>query len=240
MATLLTIKATLDYTKPAVWRRLAVPDTLTFWELHFALQIAFGWKNSHLFEFRTGRGSTTDFLTGSPPVGPGSADYLPEWWRDPRQATLANILTAPKAKVSYVYDMGDNWEHTLVVEKLEPLPTPPPLVRCLAGRRAGPPEDSGGIPGYYQLLDVLAEKAAGQRKRLPSEFAGLSKYDPDDAELPSVNKHLASLPAIVAHEDVLLAAHSALAAALPRPARPTGDAILAALRARSGPAASPE
>lgn len=238
MANLLTLKATLNYTKPAVWRRLAVPDTLTFWELHFALQIAFGWENSHLFEFSTGRGSPTEFLTGSPPVGPGSGDYLPEWWRDPRQVTLADILPAPKAKVSYVYDMGDNWEHTLVVEKLEPLPTPPPPARCLAGRRAGPPEDIGGIPGYYGLLDALAEKAAGQRKRLPSEFAGLSKYDPDDAELPIVNQHLANLPAIVTNENALLATHVALAASLPRPKRPTGDDILAALRAGADSSAS--
>lgn len=241
MTTLLTIKATLAYTKPAVWRRLVLPDTLTFWELHFALQLAFGWENAHLFEFNTGRGSIHDFLTGTPPVQPGEADFLPEWWRDPRQVPLAEILRAPKDKVSYVYDMGDHWEHLLVVEKTAPLPpgAPLPPVRCPDGRRAGPPEDIGGIPGYEMLLDALAEKAAGTRKRMPSHFAGLGKYDPDLPELDLVNEHLAILPDLVAEENAAIEEYRQQVAAQPTRQRPTPDQLLHMLAALPTPPPTP-
>ena len=230
MANLLTLKATLLYTRPPVWRRLVLPDALTFWELHFALQITFGWENAHLFEFRTGRGSINDFLTGTPPVQPGEADDLPEWWRDPRQVPVGELLRAPKDKISYVYDMGDNWEHQLVVEKIQPLPADEPLppVRCPDGRRAGPPEDIGSIPGYEMLLAALAEKAAGTRKRMPSHFAGLGKYDPDNAELAVVNENLLDLPAIVAEENAFIEEYRQQLAARPQPTRhrPTPDELL--------------
>jgi len=225
MPALLTVKATLAYTSPPVWRRLVLPDTLTFWELHFALQLAFGWENAHLFEFSTGQGSGNDFVTGTPPVQPGTADYLPEGWRDPRQVTLAEVLRAPKDKVSYVYDMGDYWDHQLVVEKIAPLAadTALPPVHCPDGRRAGPPEDIGGIPGYAMLLDALAEKAAGKRK--PSQFAGLGKYNPDDPKLAFVNEQLADLTAIVAQENAFIEEYRQQLAARPRPAqqRPTAE-----------------
>ena len=221
MAKLLTIKATLAYTKPAVWRRLVMPDTLTFWELHFALQLAFGWENAHLFEFSTGRGSINEFLTGTPPVQPGEADYMPEWWRDPRQVAVSEILRAPKDTISYVYDMGDYWQHQLVVEKSDSLAdtTAPPPVRCPAGRRAGPPENIGGPPGYEMLLDALAEKAVGRRKRMPSQFSGLGKYDPDAAELDIVNDNLLHLPTIVAEENAFIEEYRQQLP--PRPPRPT-------------------
>jgi len=190
--------------------------------LHFALQLAFGWENAHLFEFSTGRGGGNDFVTGTPPVQPGVADYLPEGWRDPRQVTLAEVLQAPKDKVSYVYDMGDYWDHQLVVEKIAPLATdtPPPAVHCPDGRRAGPPEDIGSIPGYEMLLDALAEKAAGKRKRMPSQFAGLGKYNPDDPKLALVNEQLANLTTIVAQESAFIEEYrQQLAAARTKPAR---------------------
>lgn len=236
MANLLTLKATLADTRPPVWRRLVLPDTLTFWELHFALQIAFGWENSHLFEFSTGRGSPGQLLTGTPPVQPGDEDFMAEWWRDPRQVPLSEFLRAPPDKVSYVYDMGDHWEHLLVVEKTAPLPAEKPLppARCPAGRRAGPPEDIGGIPGYEMLLAALAEKAAGTRKRMPGHFAGLGKYDPDLPELDVVNEHLEHLLAIAAEESAVLESYRQQFAAQPRPARqrpPTPDDLLRLLAA---------
>lgn len=245
MANLLTLKATLRYTQPPVWRRLVLPDTLTFWELHFALQIAFGWENAHLFEFSTGWGSPGQLLTGTPPMQPSEEDFMAEWWRDPRQVPLSEFLRAPKDKVSYVYDMGDHWEHQLLVEKTQSLPAGAPLppVRCPDGRRAGPPEDIGSIPGYEMLLAALAEKAAGTRKRMPSHFAGLGKYDPDNAELALVNDDLLDLPAIVAEVDALMEEYRRQLAAQPRPTRqrPTPDELLKLLSDKlSSPSAAPK
>jgi hypothetical protein len=242
MANLLQLKVALRYIKPPIWRRIEVPDTLTFWELHFVLQILYDWENSHLFEFRQGQGSINDFLTGSPPVMPGDEDHIPEWWLDPRGATLNEVLTAPKHKVTYVYDMGDYWEHDIVVEKVLPLAPghPTPAVRCLAGRRAAPPEDIGGFPAYEALVEVLAEKAAGQRKRLPSEFAGLGKFDPEEFPLADYNYDLALLHEIVAEEDAFLAHYVRQLAANPPAPHPVFDlnAILETIAA-SMPASLP-
>jgi Plasmid pRiA4b ORF-3-like protein len=222
MPNVLHLKIALRYIKPLIWRRVEVPDTLTFWEFHFVLQILFDWENSHLFEFRQGRGSINDFLTGSPPVMPGDEDHMPEWQLDPHQVTLDEILRKPKDKVTYVYDFGDYWEHDIVVEKVQPLAegAPLPAVRCLAGKRAAPLEDIGGFPGYEQFLEVLAEKAAGKRKRLPSEYAGLSKFDPEEFALAEYNLDLGQLRHIIAAEDEMLAEYQHQVAANPLPPRP--------------------
>lgn len=226
MANMLHLKASLRYIKPPIWRRIEVPDTLTFWELHFVLQILFDWENSHLFEFRQGRGSINDFLTGSPPVAPGDEDNMSEWQLDPREVTLAEILTKPKDKLTYIYDFGDYWEHDIVVEKVIPLAEghPTPAVRCPAGKRAAPPEDIGGFPGYERLLELLAEKAAGKRKRLPSEYAGLAKFDPEEFPLADFNHDLGLLREIVAQENAMIAEYQQQSAANPNLA-PSGPAF---------------
>ena len=240
MPNVLHLKIALRYVKPPIWRRVEVPDTLTFWELHFVLQILFDWQNSHLFEFRQGRGTPNDFLAGSPPVLPGDDDNTPERQLDPREVTLDEVLRNPKDKVTYVYDFGDYWEHDIVVEKVQPLPegVPLPAVRCLAGKRAAPPKDLGGFPVYEQLLNLLAEKAAGTRKRLPSEFAGLAKFDPEEFPLADYNHDLSLLRQIVAEENKMLAESVRQAGAQPLPRRPVlgsqemMDAMMALLEAR--------
>ena len=219
MANVMHLKVALRYITPPIWRRVEVPDTLTFWDLHFVLQILFDWGNSHLFEFRQGRGSINDFLTGSPPVLPGDEDDMPEWQLDPREVTLHEILTKPKDKLTYVYDFGDYWEHDIMVEKVIPLAAghPTPAVRCLAGKRATPPEDIGGFPGSERLLELLAEKAAGKRKRLPSEYAGLGKFDPEAFPLDDYNYDLGLLREIVSEENDILADYTRHFAANPSP-----------------------
>ncbi|NVO30910.1 plasmid pRiA4b ORF-3 family protein [Hymenobacter lapidiphilus] len=212
MANLLTLKATLRYTSPPVWRRLTVPDTLTFWELHFALQILFDWESYHLFEFRQHTRGATRFRAGSPSLGAEDPLFDDEPApQDPRTVPLNAILTAPTNQLTYTYDFGDDWQHDIVVEQVTALvpAAPAPAIQCLGGKRAAPLEDMGGIPGYEQLLDLLAKKAAGKRKRMPSEYAGLGKFDPDAFDLARYNHNLTFMPQIVAEQNRLLAAHQA-------------------------------
>jgi hypothetical protein len=53
--------------------------------------------------------------------------------------------------------MGDCWEHQLTLTK--PRAADPALAysRYLAGESPPPPEDCGGIPGFYAQLEVLAD-----------------------------------------------------------------------------------
>jgi hypothetical protein len=49
------IKVTLLGTDPPIWRRLLVPAELTLEQLHHVLQLAMGWEDCHLHEFRIGQ-----------------------------------------------------------------------------------------------------------------------------------------------------------------------------------------
>lgn len=49
------LKITLRGSRPPIWRRFVVPDTITLPELHEVIQIVMGWTDSHLHEFVVGR-----------------------------------------------------------------------------------------------------------------------------------------------------------------------------------------
>ena len=44
-------KITLEELDPPIWRRIQVPETYSFWDLHVAIQDAMGWTDSHLHQF---------------------------------------------------------------------------------------------------------------------------------------------------------------------------------------------
>jgi hypothetical protein len=69
--------------------------------------------------------------------------------------TNSHLHTFTAGGVLYEYDMGDSWRHQVVVEevRVESGNAAGPL--CLGGERACPPEDSGGVHGYYQTLEIL-------------------------------------------------------------------------------------
>ena len=140
------LKVTLRGIRPPIWRRLQVSSDTTLYKLHQIIQIAMGWENYHLYEFESGE---TRF---------GEPD--PDWGMDiksSRRAKLSQVVKGEKTKFSYTYDMGDNWEHEVVVEKI----LMPELAQrypvCVTGKRACPPEDCGGIWGYEELLEIMSD-----------------------------------------------------------------------------------
>jgi hypothetical protein len=48
------LRVTIRDTSPAIWRRLVVPSSFTFEQLHKTLQFVFGSLNYHLYEFEVG------------------------------------------------------------------------------------------------------------------------------------------------------------------------------------------
>ncbi len=147
------IKVTLKWSKPPIWRRILVPGNLSLEGLHFVIQTAMGWTNSHLH----------DFVTGPQPGATiyGMLDPEDTWSTrnilDERRYKVTDLLERDQARALYEYDFGDGWLHELLREKTLP---PDPAFRhpvCLAGRGDCPPEDCGGIYGYYRLLEILAD-----------------------------------------------------------------------------------
>lgn len=149
-------KITLKDISPPIWRRIQVPSTYTFWDLHVAIQDAMGWLDCHLHEFRI-RAKTGETLVFGIPSE--DDDFL---------LTDERALPGWKHKISkyeeiipstfvYAYDFGDDWRHKIDFEEVKPAEPGVAYPRCIKGKRACPPEDSGGAWRYPDLLDVLAD-----------------------------------------------------------------------------------
>ncbi len=155
-----------------------MPDSITFFDLHHIIQISMGWKNSHLFEFRIG-----DYRVGfEDEEMDGSKDVA-----DASQVTLDTLLTKEGMEFNYVYDFGDNWMHTIKIEKLEQVNPEQLLPFCTGGEGNCPLEDCGGIPGFYHLLEVLKDKNHEEYEDMRT-WAG--RYNPNKFNIQKVNREL--------------------------------------------------
>ncbi len=85
--------------------------------------------------------------------------------RDEKKFRLCDLLHAPGDWLIYEYDFGDSWQHEVVVEKVLPTAEARHAV-CLAGARAGPPEDCGSVPGYENLVAAMANPNHPERAEL--------------------------------------------------------------------------
>lgn len=141
------IKVTLKNTKPSVWRRILVPGTISLSKFHEILQIVMGWSDSHLHQFTIG-----DREFGEP--SEDDEDFGIEILDD-RKFYLNRLILGKNFKFDYWYDFGDNWYHNIVIEKILPLEKSENYPFCVAGKRACPPEDVGGVGGYEKLLHAM-------------------------------------------------------------------------------------
>jgi len=174
------IKVTLLGTKPPIWRRLLVPASITLAKLHDVLQTAMGWHDCHMHEFRAG-----ERHFGRPDPEDISMGMQVE---NERTIRLSSVLRRAGAKLIYTYDFGDNWEHAIVLEKqLPPLPDASYPI-CIDGKLACPPDDCGGIPGYYELVDAFAD-AEHERNEELRDWLGYD-FDPMAFSIDSVNQML--------------------------------------------------
>ncbi len=176
------IKVTLLGTDPPIWRRLLVPAALTLEQLHDVLQTAMGWEDCHMHEFRIGqqrfgKPDPMERVFG----GPHTANE--------RTARLSDVLDRAGIKALYTYDFGDSWEHKIVVEKRLPADPGDAYPRCLTGERHAPPEDCGGIPGFYNLLEAIGDPEHEQHEEL-LDWLG-DGFDPEAFSVDEVNRRLA-------------------------------------------------
>jgi len=99
---------------------------------------------------------------------------------------------ATRCALRYLYDFGDDWQHDIVVEAVGPADSDARYPRCTAGRRAGPPEDCGGVWGFAELLEILADPQHEEHaERL--EWLGIDsaeEFDPAAFDLAEINRDL--------------------------------------------------
>ena len=109
--TIYQMKVTLIGSKPSIWRRFLVEDTVTLGKLHDILQIVMGWTNSHLHHF-----IIDDEFYGMPL----DDDFGDMRTKDETRFKLNQLISDKGFKFGYEYDFGDSWEHDLVIETILP------------------------------------------------------------------------------------------------------------------------
>lgn len=176
------IRVTLEHSEPSVWRQVEVLSNTTLDALHDILQVAMGWDNEHLYQF-----IVEDTYYGDSELGTTGAR------QDASRVTIGNLFNRAKKRMTYEYDFGDGWEHEVFIEKIRPLPEGEDTFypRCTAGENTCPPEDIGGIFGYFEYLSALKDKNAPSHQEAVSILG--EDYDPSVFELDFVNHQLKEL-----------------------------------------------
>jgi len=174
------VSITLDGVAPEVSRIVAVPLGIHLDMLHLVIQAAMGWRNSHLWLFQA-RGCSW----GVPDPdfdGPSDAGHT---------TLLDMIADIGTNRFEYVYDFGDHWSHTIKIVK--PMPAVPrvayPLLIDAVGRC--PLEDSGGPPGYMDLLEALHDPSH-PRHTEALDWPG-ADFDPAAVDRTQLEKDVADL-----------------------------------------------
>lgn len=163
--------------EPSIWRRFVVPASITLDRLHDVIQIVMGWTDSHLHEFTIGKKRYTEY---------------PESKEDGLECgkyRLGDLIKQKGREFFYHYDFGDGWKHRLVIEENRyPVSTSEAELMCLEGERACPPEDVGGVPGYFEFCNALKDPTHEEHESCMDWSGG--DYDSEQFDSESVNWEL--------------------------------------------------
>lgn len=172
------LKITINGITPPIWRRLLVSENITLYKLHHIIQESFGWSNYHLYFF--GRIESK--------IGDN------ELWDDKettpdKLVNIRDVLVPENPTLIYTYDMGDNWVHTIELEQVHPQMKT--QRKCIGGERRCPPEDCGGIGGYYEIWETLKHPGTPEYNEMIEWLDG--RDDPEFIDIRMINAHLGLL-----------------------------------------------
>jgi hypothetical protein len=182
---------TLKGIEPPVWRRIQVPETYTFWDLHIAIQDAMGWSDCHLHQFKISEPVTSAKVEiGIPDEQDDYYEILPGW-----KQKIADYFSPDNKTAVYTYDFGNNWYHSILLEKILPREAGLLYPLCVDGQRACPPEDCGGPSGYEDFLEIIMDPGHERYEEM-LEWSGDFEpeyFDKDDVEFDDPAKRLKAL-----------------------------------------------
>ena len=170
-----TLHVSLPGTTPLVWRRIMVPGLFTLEKLNPVIQLTMGWQMKHLYDFHVGSDRFAE---------PDDFDETPV------KGLAATITAAVRdAKTfSYNYDFGDDWRHTITVEKISAREKNMSYPICVGGENACPPEDCGGFPGFEELKEKVADKKHPEHAEIMMWLGGY--YDPRSFDANRINRDM--------------------------------------------------
>jgi len=164
-------KVTLLHIEPQIWRRIQVKDCSVD-KLHECIQTAMGWTNSHLHRFEI-----QGIVCGDPELvcdNPESFVGI-----NSRETMVSQIVpqSGSRFQFSYEYDFGDRWRHEVLFEGCLASDRGVRYPQCVEGERCCPPEDVGGVSGYEEFLEVIADPSHPERDEWMTWAGG--DFDPE-------------------------------------------------------------
>jgi len=175
------LKVWVQEISPMVWLRLLIRSDSTIADLHYIIQIAFGWDDVHLNRFHI-RGKDFGVYHDG---GMSFADH-------PEKVFLSAFSFRLRERFLYEYDFGDLWQHEVRIEKLLPVDPKKNYPVCIDGKHAAPPEDCGGALSYMQMRKNLKYRAVfgDDADDWEDEKLEYPSFDPDKFSRRNVNVRL--------------------------------------------------
>jgi len=172
------LKVTLKGSKPPIWRRIQVKSNIRLSDLHDVIQCIMGWDGGHLHQF----------IHKGEYFGEPSDDD--DWGEvaDEDKVRLSDLDLQTKSKFVYEYDFGDGWMHEIVVEKTLPVEKGVSYPQCIDGKLACPPDDCGGIWGYYEMLQAVSDPKHPEHEHIKEWLGG--EFDPEAFDLEGTDATL--------------------------------------------------
>jgi len=174
-------RVVLRRVSPMIWRGILVRSESSIADLHYTIQIAIGWSDSHLHRFRIYSKDFGVYHIGGPIFDDNA-----------QKVRLAGFRLRLGERFLYEYDFGDNWQHDVRLERILPLDQRQTYPICIGGKRSAPPEDCGGAWRFYPIAPTLfrgsrLERAdgaeGGSRSRGERQCRGKYRRDPESVAL---------------------------------------------------------
>jgi hypothetical protein len=170
-------KIVLKGINPAIYRTFVVKEDITFFEFHHVIQIVMGWYNEHLYQF-----ANQNIIIADPEMI-DDVDII-----DINDFLLNEYFENQGDKINYEYDFGDGWMHEIVLKKITEGKENDVVPICLSGKRNCPPENCGGIYGYMNLIEIMADENHPDYEEMVDWFG--EHFDPEYFDIEEVNDYL--------------------------------------------------
>ena len=130
---------------PLIWRRVFLKGSHTLDDLHHTIQMSFNWTNYHLHEIDI-RGKTY-----------GTCSNFMAHAENSALVSIDSLQLRVNERFSYEYNFTDDWRVEVRLENILKSATQKFYPYCIAGNRAGPPEDCGGPNAYMELDEYYSD-----------------------------------------------------------------------------------